>query len=144
MARYLKNPDIVKNGKLAARLPIVPSSAYGDSPVNGLIRFNQSTSKVEFYYNSVWNQVAKIGAVQLVVDDLVSANGTDTTFTMSQAETDPTAIIVTIGGVYQQPGTHYTVSGTAITFTSPPPLPSLPASPNRITIIHNINSTDAA
>jgi hypothetical protein len=77
-----------------------------------------------------------------VVDDLVG-DGTTTNFTMSQAETDPTAIVVTIGGVYQLPGTSYTVSGTTISFTSAPPAPSLPNSPNRINIIHNINSTNA-
>ena len=143
MARYFKNPDIAKNGSLAARLPIVPSSAYGDAPTSGLIRFNQGTNKIEFYYNSAWNQVAKIGSVQIVVDDLVSSDGTTTNFTMSQAETDPTAIVVTIGGVYQQPTTHYTVSGTTISFTSAPPKPSLPNSPNHINIIHNLNSTNA-
>lgn len=142
MARLLKNPDLVKNGKLAARLPIVPSSSYGDSPVDGLIRFNQSTSKVEFYYNNAWSSIAKIGTVQLVVDDFVSPDGVTQTFTMSQAETDPKAVAVFIGGVYQLPGTSYTVSNLNITFTSAPPLPTT-ASPNRINIIHNINSTNA-
>jgi hypothetical protein len=61
---------------------------------------------------------------------------------MSQAETDPTAIIVTIGGVYQQPTTHYTVSGTTITFTGAPPAPGV--NPNQIVIVHNINSTNVA
>ena len=49
MARFLKNPDLA-NGAQAARLPIVPSSAYGDVPTNGLIRFNQATNRVEFFY----------------------------------------------------------------------------------------------
>lgn len=142
MALFFKNPDIARSGRQAARLPMVPSSAFGDSPVSGLIRFNQATNKIEFY-NSTWNQIAKIGSVQIVVDDLVSPNGTDLNFTMSQAETDPTAIVVTVGGVYQQPTTAYTVSGTTISFTSAPPAPSLPNSPNRINIIHNLNSTNA-
>jgi hypothetical protein len=141
MARLLKNPDL-SPGSLAARLPI-STSAQGDSPVTGLIRFNQTNSKIEFFYNGVWNQVAKIGSVQLVVDDLVG-NGTLFDFTMSQPETDATAIVVTIGGVYQIPGTNYTVNGTTISFTSPPPAASLPNSPNRINIIHNLNSTNAA
>ena len=42
MGRLLKNPDIAQ-GALAARLPIVPDSTYGDPPTNGLIRFNQDT-----------------------------------------------------------------------------------------------------
>jgi hypothetical protein len=143
MARYLKNPDIIKGGKLAARLPIVPSSAYGDAPVDGLIRFNQTSSKVEFYYNGAWNQVAKIGTVQLVVDSDLIGDGTTTEFDMSQQETDSNAVAVFVGGVYQQPGINYIVSVYKIIFSSPPPAP-VGVNQNKITIIHNLNSTDAA
>jgi hypothetical protein len=139
MARFLKNPDLT-NGAQAARLPIVPSSAYGDTPTNGLIRFNQSSTRIEFYYSGAWRSIAQIGSVQLVVDTF-TGDGTTTGFTMTQAETDPTAIIVTIGGVYQLPTTHYTVSGTTITFTSAPPAPGV--NPNQIMVLHNINSTNA-
>jgi hypothetical protein len=140
MARFLKNPDLAP-GTLAAKLPIA-GNALGDAPITGLIRFNQDNNRIEFYYNNQWNQVAKIGTVQLVVDDLVG-DGTQQVFHMAQAESDPKAIAVFIGGVYQQPNTNYTVNGTEyITFTSPPPVPS-GISPNRITIIHNINSTNA-
>lgn len=141
MGKYLKNPDIAP-GALGVRLPIGYTSV-SDAPSDGLIRFNASNNKVEFYYNGNWNQIAKIGSVSITVDDLVG-DGTTTGFTMSQSESDATNIVVTIGGVYQLPGTNYTVSGTTITFTSPPPAPSLPSSPNRINIIHNLNSTDAA
>jgi hypothetical protein len=139
MARFLKNPIIGSSVSQAARLPIVPSSAYGDAATSGLIRFNQATSRIEFYYNDAWNQVAKIGSVQLVVDN-TSGDGTTTTFSMSQSESDPTAVAVFIGGVYQQPTTNYSVSGYSITFTSPPPAPGI--NPNQIVIIHNINSTN--
>lgn len=138
MARFLKNPDIYPNSQ-AVRLPIVPSASYGDSPVSGIIRFNAATSRIEFYYNNAWSQVAKIGSVQLVTDSF-NGNGTTTTFTMSQAESDPTSIAVFIGGVYQQPNVNYTVSGTAITFASPPPAPGV--NPNTVIVMHNLNSTN--
>jgi hypothetical protein len=141
MGKYLKNPDIAP-GAQGARLPIVANSSFGDSPVSGLIRFNAATSRIEFYYNGAWSQVAKIGAVQLAVDSF-SGDGSTQVFTMTQAESDPTAVAVFIGGVYQQPTTNYTVNGTtAITFTSPPPAPGV--NPNQIVIIHNINSTNVA
>lgn len=141
MARFLKNPELAQ-GSLAAKLPVVPSSSYGDAPVNGLIRYNQATSKIEFYYNGAWSQVAKIGTVQLVVDSF-TGDGSTQVFNMTQAESDGTAIAVFIGGVYQQPTTNYTVNGSlAITFTSPPPAPGV--NPNQIVVIHNINSTNAA
>jgi len=138
MARFLKNPDI-SQGSLGVRLPMA-TSAQSDSPVDGIIRFNTTNKKVEFYYNSTWNQIAKIGTVALVVDDLVG-DGYLTAFTMSQTESAANAIAVFVGGVYQQPTTNYTVSGTTITFTGAPPAPDI--NPNRITIIHNLNSTNA-
>lgn len=141
MARFFKNPDVTKGGRLAARLPIVPNSGYGDAPINGIIRFNQATSRIEFYYNGAWSQVAKIGAVQLIVDSFVG-DGVTSAFTMTQTESDPTAVAVFIGGVYQLPSTHYVVSGTSITFYSPPPAPGV--NPNQIVVIHNINSTNVA
>jgi hypothetical protein len=140
MARFLKNPDL-SAGSLAAKLPVVPSSAYGDVPTDGLIRFNTSNTKIEMFFNSQWNQVAKIGAVSIVVDEFTGDNLT-TDFTMSQSESSPNSIVVQIGGVYQQPTTNYTVSGTNIHFTSPPPAPGV--NPNKIVVIHNLNSTDAA
>ena len=142
MARFLKNPTVHDNPNFAVTLPIVPSSSFGDAPTSGLIRFNQATSRIEFFYNNSWSQVAKIGSVQLVVDNL-TGDGSTQVFTMTQAESDPTAIAVFIGGVYQQPTTNYTVNGSlAITFTSPPPAPGV--NPNQIVIIHNINSTNVA
>jgi len=143
MARLLKNPLPHDNANLAMQLPIVPSSSYGDAPANGLLRFNQATNRIEFYYNGAWSQVAKIGSVQLVTDSF-TGDGNTTTFTMSQVETDPTAIAVFIGGVYQIPTSHYSVNGTTtITFNSPPPQYT-GSSPTTIIVIHNINSTNVA
>jgi len=148
MARFLKNPQLAP-GAQGAILPVVPSSAYGDAPVSGLIRFNQASSRIEFYYNGAWSQIAKIGSVTIVVDSsnggtnggttLPYGNGSTQTFTMSQAETDPNAVAAFVGGVYQEPNT-YTVSGTSITFSTAPPLGTI--NPTQITIIHNINSTN--
>jgi hypothetical protein len=138
MGRLAKNPDIAP-GALGVKLPI-GTNTLSDTPVTGLIRFNSDNNRIEFYYNNAWNQIAKIGTVQLAVDNF-TGDGATITFAMTQAESDPTAIAVFIGGVYQQPTTNYTVNGsTAITFTSPPPAPGV--NPNQIVIIHNINSTN--
>jgi len=140
MGRLLKNPEIAQ-GSTAARLPIVASSAYADvGPVDGLIRFNQDTKRIEFYYNTTWSSVAKIGSVTLSVDQVGTGDGVTSTFTMSQAETDATAIAVFVGGVYQTATTHYTVSGTQINFQAAPPLGNI--NPTQIVVIHNINSTN--
>lgn len=140
MGRLNKNPDLTKNRSLQARLPIVQNSTYGDTPTDGIIRFNQSSSRIEFYYNGAWSQVSKIGTVQLVTDTF-TGDGATTNFIMSQIESDANAIAVFIGGVYQQPTINYTVNGTTqISFTSPPPAPGV--NPNTIIVIHNINSTN--
>jgi hypothetical protein len=141
MGRYLKNTQL-EGGSYAVQLPLGSSSVGPDVPVNGQIRFNQSNTRVELFYNSVWNTIAKVGTVAIVVDEF-TGDGSTTTFTMSQVESSDSAILVSIGGVYQQPTTNYTTNGTTtITFTSPPPAPGV--NPNKIVVVHNLNSTNAA
>ena len=141
MGRYLKNTQL-EGGSYAVQLPLGSNSIGPDQPQNGQIRFNTSNSRVELFFAGVWNQVAKIGTVSIVVDEF-TGDGVQTQFTMSQAESSDNAVLVSIGGVYQQPTTNYTVNGsTTITFTSPPPAPGV--NPNKIVVVHNLNSTDAA
>jgi len=141
MGRYLKNTQL-QGGSYAIQLPLGSNSIGPDQPVNGQIRFNTSNNRIEMFFAGVWNQVAKIGSVNIVADEF-TGDGVITTFTMSQSESSESAVLVSIGGVYQQPVTNYTVAGTTtITFTSPPPAPGI--NPNKIVVIHNLNSTDAA
>ena len=140
MGRYLKNTQL-RGGAYAVQLPIGSSTLGPSFPVDGQIRFNQTFSKVELFYNGVWNTIAKVGTVNIVVDEF-TGDGVSTNFTMSQSETSDSAVLVSIGGVYQQPSIAYTVSGTTITFTSPPPAPGI--NPNKIVVVHNLNSTNAA
>lgn len=141
MGRYLKNTQL-EGGSYAIQLPLGSSSVGPDVPQNGQIRFNTSNNKIEMFFSGSWNQVAKIGTVNIVVDEF-TGDGTTTTFTMSQAESSDSSVLVSIGGVYQQPTTNYTTNGTTtITFTSPPPSPGV--NPNKIVVVHNLNSTNAA
>lgn len=141
MGRYLKNTQL-EGGSYAIQLPLGSTSVGPDVPVNGQIRFNQTNNKIEFFYNSQWNQIAKIGSVAIEIDEFTGDNST-TSFSMSKAESDANSILVQIGGVYQQPNINYTVNGTtSITFTSPPPAPGV--NPNKIVVVHNLNSTNAA
>lgn len=141
MGRYLKNTQLL-GGSYAIQLPIGSNSVGPDQPVNGQVRFNTSNNRIEMYLASVWNQVAKIGSVSITVDEF-TGDGVITAFTMSQIESSDNAVLVSIGGVYQQPTINYTTNGTTtITFTSPPPAPGV--NPNKIVVVHNLNSTDAA
>lgn len=141
MGRYLKNRQ-APQGEYAVTLPKGSSTVGPENPENGMIRWNESTKRVEFWYESAWLTVARVGSVGINVDEFTGDNAT-TTFTMGQAETDANGILVQIGGVYQQPNVNYTLDGsTTITFTSAPPAPGV--NPNKIVVVHNINSTDAA
>lgn len=141
MGRYLKNTQL-EGGSYAIQLPLGSSSIGPDVPVDGQVRFNLTNTRVELFYAGVWNQIAKVGTVNIVVDEF-TGDGILTTFTMSQAESSDSAILVSIGGVYQQPTINYTTNGTTtLTFTGPPPAPGV--NPNKIVVVHNLNSTNAA
>ena len=51
--------------------------------------------------------------------DITTANGVLTAFTMT-INASQNSLLVVYGGVIQVPGVSYTVTGTTITFTSPP------------------------
>lgn len=142
MARYLKNTQL-RGGSYSVQLPLGSNTLGPDSPVNGLIRYNQSNSKIEFYYNNKWNQVAKIGSVNVIKDTFTTVDAQTTYGPMSYTydagqEVD---VVVFVGGVHQDPATNYQFDGTSnITIN-----PSTGGTANQsIVIVHNLNSTDAA
>jgi hypothetical protein len=52
--------------------------------------------------------------------DTFSGDGSDTTFTLTQAPANTSSILVSVSGVVQDPST-YSVSGTTLTFSGAPP-----------------------
>jgi len=140
MARLLKNPDIAP-GALGVRLPIATSS-LSDAPVDGIVRFNKTNSKVELYYNGQWNQVAKIGTVEIVTDTFTTADGVTTYGPMSYAYTSgqEANVLVFVGGVQQKPVINYSFDGSTTISLNP----SSGTANQTITILHNFNSTNAA
>ena len=58
--------------------------------------------------------------LRIFVDDQFTANGTGTTFELSQEPLNATTLVVSIDGVFQSPTTNYTLSGTTLTFTAAP------------------------
>ena len=139
MGRYLKNPDI-SPGALGVRLPISASS-LSDVPVEGLIRFNQTTAKVELYYNGQWNTIAKVGTVNIVTDTFTTADGVTSYGPMSYSYNSgqEASVLVFVGGVQQKPLINYTFNGT----TSIALNPTVGTANQTITILHNFNSTNA-
>jgi len=141
MARFLKNPDI-SPGSLGVKLPI-GSNILSDASATGVIRFNSSNNRIEFYYNDQWNPVAKIGSVTIVKDTFTTVDAQVTYGPMSYTYSPgkETSVVVFVGGVHQEPITNYQFHGTDYISINP----STGGTANQsIVIIHNLNSTDAA
>ena len=68
----------------------------------------------EVHFNNLTN-------VPVIVKDVFTGNGVQTDFTMSATPGSPDALIVTLNGVTQTPGSDYTVSGTSLIFSTPLP-----------------------
>ena len=62
-----------------------------------------------------------ISNIPAVTKDVLTGDNSTTAFTMSVTPGTADAVIVTMNGVTQMPGSDYTVSGTTITFTTTPP-----------------------
>ena len=62
-----------------------------------------------------------ISNVPAVTKDVITGDGTNATFNLSATPGNADAVIVTMNGVTQMPGSDYTVSGSTITFTTTPP-----------------------
>jgi hypothetical protein len=138
MGRFLKNEKIRTAG-YGVVMPYGPTSLRPSAPIPGDFRFNTDTNKMEIYYSGLWNSVTREGPVNITKDTFTGDSGT-TNFTMSVSYSagQETRIIVVIGNVFQNPGVAYTVSGTTITFTSPPPFGQT------IIVLHGYASTTAA
>ena len=136
--RSLKNP-VLKTFGYATVMPFGTTSLRPTTPVDGEFRFNTDTTKMEVYYSSAWNSISKIGQVD-VTKDTFTGTSSQTIFTMTKSYSagDEPKIIVVVGNVFQNPGVAFTVSGTDITFTSPPPFGQT------VIVLHGFASTDPA
>ena len=134
MGRFLKNATL-SAGSNAIRVPVGPTSARPEAPVNGQMRFNSDVSRFEIYYNA-WQQIAINGTVS-IAKDTFTGDGTTVTFTLTQTPVSTQTIIVFVGNVNQNPDDAYTLSGNQITFFN------APSSGQTVIVFHNFASTDA-
>jgi len=140
MGRYIKNTQI-ESGSYAARVPHAISSVGPTSPVNGMIKYDDTTDNLQFYKNSSWNSVPKVGSVTIQKDTFVAVSPTIIYGPMVKSYNagQEASVLVFIGNVFQNPGVAFTFDGsTNITFTSVPP------NGQSIIVLHNYNSTNAA
>ena len=136
MGRYVKNVQPTQSSAVAIGIPTGGTANRSASPAAGDLRFNTDANKLEVFDGSAFLTVAAEGTTSITQDSF-TGDGTTTAFTMSTSvQSDQTQrIIVAVGNVFQNPASAYTLSGTTITFTSPP------ANAETITVIHGLDST---
>jgi hypothetical protein len=121
MGRYIKNTEL-KSGSYSIRAPYSPASVGPNAPVDGLIRYNYSLNKMQYYSQNAWRNFAFEGKVELLKDTFEGDNDKRTFGPMvkSYQPGDEIYLLVFIGNVFQNPGVAFTVLNDQITFTSTP------------------------
>ena len=140
MARFVKTKSAESSVKQAAdggiSVPAGTTAERTTNPIAGEIRFNETSNTLEVYNGTSFVSMATTGTVSITQDSF-TGDGSTLQFTMSTSvESNQTQrIVVAVGNVYQNPASAYTLSGTTITFTSPP------GAAETITVIHGYDST---
>lgn len=138
MGRYLKNYSL--NSQALALGIVNTSTANRPAGQNGQIIYNTTTGTFQVYDNAWTNVSTGTSAAATITKNTFSGDGTTGSFTMTISVTNPQDILVFIGGVYQIPTTSYSVSGTTLTFGSPPPSPNGFDNDHIVTVLHGFNS----
>lgn len=141
MGRMVKN-TVFSGAAYALGVPTGTSSIGPSNPANAQVRWNTTTSKLEFWANITgtpsWNAIAREGNVTIARDNF-TGNGVATQFwplSTNFASGDENKVLVHAGTVYQIPVTNYTFNGTGnIIFNS------APSNGAAITIISGFAST---
>lgn len=109
---YQTSVTVFKNN-VAIGLPVGTTAERSAASV-GYIRYNTDISGLEYYNGTNWLPLSNT-----ITDQQITPNGVSSSFTLNQSSTAE-AIIVSINGTVQRPGTAYTVSGTTIIFSEVP------------------------
>jgi hypothetical protein len=90
--------------------------------VAGMVRFNTTTSSLEFYDGTQWVSTGTIFTV--VQSQTFNGDGSTLAFTINSGYTT-VSCLVSINGILQVPVTAYAVAGTTLTFTEAPAIGDL-------------------
>lgn len=110
---------------LSANITVIDIKQYELSGFNvtGDVTINGTVSAGNLSAGEIYSNGNRVATVVDPVRTTVTGNGTLSTFPISGASglVNPSALIVAIDGVLQEPSVDYTVAGGNITFTSPLP-----------------------
>jgi hypothetical protein len=138
MGRFVKNKEIHAASD-AIRVPFGPTALRPQNPVDGQIRYNLDTLKLEYRANNSWVTFAHEGSVNIIKDVFIG-DGITSSFSLSFSyqASQVNSLLVFFGNVFQEPGVSFTVLNNIITFTSVPDVGI------RVIVLHNFSSTVAA
>lgn len=108
------NALIILNATSAVQLPMGSSVQRPASVYAGAVRWNSTSSIIEYYNGSGW--VSLTGQIN---SQTITPDGVNAVYTLDYSTTAE-GIIVSINGTLQQPGVAYSVAGTQITFAETP------------------------
>jgi hypothetical protein len=144
MGRYLKNAKIKTGAAQAIQVPLSSSAGGPTNPQDGMIRFNTTLSQLEWFYAGQWWDVASRGAVDIIIETHTGDEFISNSINLNNQANSISDFMVFIGGVYQIPNVHYTFTATTtLTLVSAPPTVDSAGNANYITIVFNMNSTNA-
>ena len=123
-------PDVTLDIGSATDAVHVPVGTTAQRPTGaaGYFRYNSTTSKFEGYTDS-WGSIGG-GSGTNMDTNIFAGDGSDTTFTLSNAPDDEQNLMVFVDGVFQAHDA-YSVSGTTLTFSA------APANGRVITVYHS-------
>ncbi len=113
MGRYAKSTDL-NGSKVFVQLPKGTTTEQPSSPYGGMIRFNTSLNKLEYYNGTSWLALSggAGGAATITVDTFTILNedssGTprDSYSPLSLTPVADQNVLVFLGGVYQPPSAY--------------------------------------
>jgi hypothetical protein len=97
--------------------PVGNTAQRPGTPITGMVRFNTTTSSLEFYDSTQWVSTGTIFTV--VQSQTFNGDGSTVAFTINSGYTTASCL-VSINGILQVPVTAYAVAGTTLTFTEAP------------------------
>jgi len=128
MGRYVKSTDL-NGSKVFVQLPKGTTTEQPSSPYGGMIRFNTSLNKLEYYNGTSWLVLSGStgGAATITVDPFTIVNqefSDDSSIIVPDSDYGPLSytpianenILVFLGGVYQPP-TAYEINSLDSTET---------------------------
>jgi hypothetical protein len=125
-ATFRLAPFSAQNIRVTRNLTVVANTSVGNTVISGRLTANGSTGTAGYYLRSsstgvYWSPVA-IPTIATVnaTSQIFSGTGSQTNFSLSSAVSQQKNVIITVNGLVQIPVTHYTISGSTLSFTSAP------------------------